>query len=214
MAEPPPRPPLRPHVPKVGVTALVLVLLLLSPRAGAATRLPPPDPPETPTPAVPGLPPELPRVTRGDKPAAHVVASSWPSPRGSLVWEADVAPALVRNGVRLRGNRLVVPRDGLYFVYAAAAFQGSRCPRRSPRRPLRLAVSRLSPEYPRDVPLLRAARSVCGGGARPGLWVESLYQGAVFQLRRGDQLAATTSAGRFLDLHGAGQAYFGVLGVD
>ncbi|NXL72273.1 TNFA factor, partial [Leptocoma aspasia] len=70
--------------------------------------------------------------------------------------------------------------------------------------------SRLSPEYPRDVPLLRAARSVCrpGGGHREGLWAESLYQGAVFQLRRGDQLAATTSAGPFLDLHGEGQAYF------
>ncbi|NXB31344.1 TNFA factor, partial [Eulacestoma nigropectus] len=68
--------------------------------------------------------------------------------------------------------------------------------------------SRLSPEYPRDVPLLRAARSVCRGGGPGGLWAESLYQGAVFQLRRGDQLAATTSAGRFLDLHGAGQAYF------
>ncbi|NXM83703.1 TNFB protein, partial [Oenanthe oenanthe] len=68
--------------------------------------------------------------------------------------------------------------------------------------------SRLSPEYPRDVPLLRAARSVCRGGARGGLWAETLYQGAVFLLRRGDQLAATTSAGRYLDLHGAGQAYF------
>ncbi|NXT64985.1 TNFA factor, partial [Chaetops frenatus] len=70
---------------------------------------------------------------------------------------------------------------------------------------------RVPPEYPRAVPLLRAARSVCpaGGGARGGgLWLESLYQGAVFQLRRGDQLAASTSAGRFLDLHGAGQAYF------
>ncbi|NWY34462.1 TNFA factor, partial [Pheucticus melanocephalus] len=61
--------------------------------------------------------------------------------------------------------------------------------------------SRLSREYPRDVPLLRAARSVCAAGALGGLWAETLYQGAVFQLRRGDRLAATTSAGRFLDLH-------------
>ncbi|NWH79856.1 TNFA factor, partial [Piaya cayana] len=77
--------------------------------------------------------------------------------------------------------------------------------------------SRFSQEYPRDVPLLSAARSVCPGTPRerrrrrqPGqqLWFESLYQGAVFQLRRGDQLAATTTAGRFLDLHGGGQAYF------
>uniref|UniRef100_A0A8U8BYR0 Lymphotoxin-alpha n=1 Tax=Geospiza parvula TaxID=87175 RepID=A0A8U8BYR0_GEOPR len=142
-------------------------------------------------------------------------ASPWPSPRGSPRWQAAVAPALVRNGVRLRGNRLVVPRDGLYFVYASAAFAGGRCGRGgAPRRPLRLAVSRLSREYPRDVPLLRAARSVCPAGALGGLWAETLYQGAVFQLRRGDRLAATASAGRFLDLHGAGQAYFGVLGVD
>ncbi|KAF1558440.1 Tumor necrosis factor, partial [Eudyptes schlegeli] len=92
--------------------------------------------------------------------------------------------------------------------------------------------SRFSEEYPRDVPLLTAVRSVCPGGGRRGrrrrreeeeeeeeegeeeegegrqLWFESLYQGAVFQLRRGDQLAATTTAGRFLDLHGGGQAYF------
>ncbi|NXV25221.1 TNFA factor, partial [Cepphus grylle] len=97
--------------------------------------------------------------------------------------------------------------------------------------------SRFSQEYPRDVPLLTAVRSVCpGAGGRHRhrrhrrrrrrdeeddgdeeeeeedegrqLWFESLYQGAVFQLRRGDQLAATTTAGRFLDLHGGGQAYF------
>ncbi|XP_072703912.1 tumor necrosis factor-like [Ciconia boyciana] len=153
------------------------------------------------------------------------------SPEG-LVWDDRVAPSLVRNGVRLRGNRLVVPRDGLYFVYAAAAFQGGRCPpRAAAARPLRLSVSRFSEEYPRDVPLLTAVRSVCpGAGARRRrrrrdeeeeeeeegrqLWFESLYQGAVFQLRRGDQLAATTTAGRFLDLHGGGQAYFGVVGVD
>ncbi|XP_062479380.1 tumor necrosis factor-like, partial [Pezoporus occidentalis] len=153
----------------------------------------------------------------------------------SLQWAADVAPAQMRNGVRLHGNRLVVPRDGLYFVYAAAAFHGGwdddddnnkegeggpGCP--SPPSPpppplLRLAVSRYSQEYPRDVPLLTAVRSVlqhprcCRGD---GLWVESLYQGAVFQLRRGDQLAATTTAARFLDLHGEGRAYFGVVGVD
>ncbi|XP_061300245.1 lymphotoxin-alpha-like [Pezoporus flaviventris] len=209
----------------------------------------------------------------GDKPAAHVVASS-SSP--SLQWAADVAPAQMRNGVRLHGNRLVVPRDGLYFVYAAAAFhggwdeddddddddnkagEGRGCP--SPPSPpppplLRLAVSRYSQEYPQDVPLLTAVRSVCAGCHRDrrrccygdrrcrchgdrrcrchgdrrrrchgdrhprccrgdGLWVESLYQGAVFQLRRGDQLAATTTAGRFLDLHGGGRAYFGVVGVD
>ncbi|NXH12358.1 TNFA factor, partial [Bucco capensis] len=40
------------------------------------------------------------------------------------------------------------------------------------------------------------------------VWFESLYQGAVFPLRRGDKLAATTTGDKFLDLHGAGQAYF------
>ncbi|NXD74814.1 TNFA factor, partial [Eolophus roseicapillus] len=81
--------------------------------------------------------------------------------------------------------------------------------------------SRYSREYPRDVPLLAAARSVCAGRRRRDRrreyreyrdadepWFESLYQGAVFQLRRGDQLAATATAGRFLDLHGGGRAYF------
>ncbi|XP_057271531.1 lymphotoxin-alpha-like [Pezoporus wallicus] len=187
---------------------------------------PGPDPGPEPRPRPAPAGPKLLHDPYGDKPAAHVVASS-SSP--SLQWAADVAPAQMRNGVRLHGNRLVVPRDGLYFVYAAAAFhggwdeddddnkagEGRGCP--SPPSPpppplLRLAVSRYSQEYPQDVPLLTAVRSVCAGG--DGLWVESLYQGAVFQLRRGDQLAATTTAGRFLDLHGGGRAYFGVVGVD
>ncbi|XP_062454522.1 tumor necrosis factor-like [Rhea pennata] len=193
------------------------------------------DPTEMPVPAPLAAEPLAMELQRGDKPAAHVVASS--SSSGGLVWDDRVAPSLVRNGVRLRGNKLVVPRDGLYFVYAAAAFAGARCPPPpAAARPLRLSVSRFSEEYPRDVPLLTAVRSVCPGG--PGrrrrrrrrggdddddgdgdgdgrqLWFESLYQGAVFQLRRGDQLAATTTAERFLDLHGGGQAYFGVVGVD
>ena len=146
-----------------------------------------------------------------------------------------MAPSLTRNGVVLRRNKLVVPRDGLYFVYAAAAFQGGgRC--FSP--PLRLSVSRFSEEYPKDVPLLSAVRSVCpieggrggrgrrrrrlggGGGAAEGrrdgggLWFESLHQGAVFLLRGGDELEATTSTAQYLDLHGGGSAYFGVVGVD
>ena len=96
-------------------------------------------------------------------PLCPTASSSQP---GSLVWDDRVAPSLVRNGVVLRRNKLVVPRDGLYFVYAAAAFQGGgRCfiP------PLRLSVSRFSEEYPKDVPLLTAVRSVCPGeGGRGG----------------------------------------------
>ncbi|XP_069630266.1 tumor necrosis factor-like [Haliaeetus albicilla] len=247
----PPPPSLSPPGPRRGlaaaitgvtVTITVTLLLLLPLGTAAFLRLRPPDPTEMPMPtpaALVGQPGglELLQVTRGDKPAAHVVASSSSSSPEGLVWDDRVAPSLVRNGVRLRGNRLVVPRDGLYFVYAAAAFQGGRCPpRAATAHPLRLSVSRFSEEYPRDVPLLTAVRSVCPGGGRRRqqrrrrrrreeeeeedddegrqLWFESLYQGAVFQLRRGDQLAATTTAGRFLDLHGGGQAYFGVVGVD
>ncbi|XP_033929494.1 LOW QUALITY PROTEIN: tumor necrosis factor [Melopsittacus undulatus] len=202
------------------------------------TPLSPQESPELPMPPLMAGP-KLLHDPYGDKPAAHVVASS-SSP--SLQWAADVAPAQMRNGFRLHGNRLVVPRDGLYFVYAAAAFQGGGGCSSPPPPLLRLAVSRYSQEYPKDVTLLTAVRSVrreCrgGGAALPwrrgdalswgrchgdghrcchgdGLWFESLYQGAVFQLRRGDQLAATTTAGRFLDLHGGGGAYFGVVGMD
>ncbi|XP_053907961.1 tumor necrosis factor isoform X2 [Cuculus canorus] len=227
MAAPPPPP----RLPRGLVAAVTITILSLGlGGASAALRRTREDPTESPMPVALGGPPgpELLQAPRGDKPAAHVVASSSSSP-GSLVWDDRVAPSVVRNGVRLRGNRLVVPRDGLYFVYAAAAFHGGRCPPRAPPTPpLRLSVSRFSQEYPRDVPLLSAVRSVCPG-ARPRrrrrrdeeeedegrqLWFESLYQGAVFQLRRGDQLAATTTSGRFLDLHGGGQAYFGVVGVD
>ncbi|XP_067172984.1 tumor necrosis factor-like [Apteryx mantelli] len=239
-----PRPPARCcRGPAAAAAATMLLLLLLPLGAAALLRLrapPAQDPTDMPVPAALAAEPLAMELQRGDKPAAHVVASS--SSPGGLVWDDRVAPSLVRNGVRLHGNKLVVPRDGLYFVYAAAAFQGARCPpRAAAARPLRLSVSRFSEEYPRDVPLLTAVRSVCPGGGPGGrrrrrrrggddgggaggddddddggrqLWFESLYQGAVFQLRRGDQLAATTTAERFLDLHGGGQAYFGVVGVD
>ncbi|XP_040550780.1 LOW QUALITY PROTEIN: tumor necrosis factor [Gallus gallus] len=212
-------------VPTATVTALLL-LLLPPPHIHA---LPWGEDPTAPLRTTSIDPPMELQVARRDKPAAHVVASS--SQPGSLVWDDRVAPSLVRNGVVLRRNKLVVPRDGLYFVYAAAAFQGGgRCfiP------PLRLSVSRFSEEYPKDVPLLTAVRSVCpgeggrggrrrrkrrgggggGDGGGGGPWFESLYQGAVFLLRGGDELEATTSTAQYLDLHGGGSAYFGVVGVD
>ncbi|XP_061216432.1 lymphotoxin-alpha-like [Neopsephotus bourkii] len=223
MAPPPgPGPAPAPRLGPILAPILILGLGLSRAREPGAER----ESPELPIPPLMAGP-KLLRDPYGDKPAAHVVASS-SSP--SLQWAADVAPAQMRNGIRLHGNRLVVPRDGLYFVYAAAAFhggggdndsdggEGPGCPSPSPSSSshpplLRLAVSRYSQEYPKDVPLLTAVRSV-GRGCPDGLWFESLYQGAVFQLRRGDQLAATTTAGRFLDLHGGGRAYFGVVGVD
>uniref|UniRef100_A0A8C3HT71 Tumor necrosis factor n=1 Tax=Chrysemys picta bellii TaxID=8478 RepID=A0A8C3HT71_CHRPI len=147
------------------------------------------------------------------KPAAHVVASS---DSKELIWTDKVAHTMMQNGMALVNNKLVVPSDGLYFIYSQVVFKGDKCPEES--IPLRHTILRYSVEYPENVPLLMAIKSFCEGSKaaknEEGVWFESIYQGAVFQLMKGDEISSEIDSAQYLDLDSNGQVYFGVIALE
>ncbi|XP_065271883.1 tumor necrosis factor [Emys orbicularis] len=147
------------------------------------------------------------------KPAAHVVASS---DSKELIWTDKVAHTMMQNGMALVNNKLVVPSDGLYFIYSQVVFKGHKCPEES--IPLRHTILRYSVEYPENVPLLMAIKSFCEGSKaaknEEGVWFESIYQGAVFQLMKGDEISSEIDSAQYLDLDSNGQVYFGVIALE
>uniref|UniRef100_A0A8C8RF61 Tumor necrosis factor n=1 Tax=Pelusios castaneus TaxID=367368 RepID=A0A8C8RF61_9SAUR len=133
-----------------------------------------------------------------------------------LVWSDKVAHTMMQNGMALVNNKLVVPSNGLYFIYSQVVFKGDKCPEES--IPLRHTVLRYSVDYPENVPLLMAIKSFCEGSQpakhEAGVWFESIYQGAVFQLTKGDEISSEIDSAQYLDLDSNGQVYFGVIALE
>ncbi|CAM5105307.1 tumor necrosis factor [Chelonia mydas] len=148
-----------------------------------------------------------------NKPAAHVVAST---DSKELIWTDEVAHTMMQNGMALVNNKLVVPSDGLYFIYSQVVFKGDKCPEESIY--LQHTIFRYSVEYPENVALLRAIKSFCEGSKaakdEKGVQFESIYQGAVFQLMKGDEISSEIHSAQYLDLNSNGQVYFGVIALE
>ncbi|XP_042308494.1 tumor necrosis factor-like [Sceloporus undulatus] len=150
------------------------------------------------------------------KPAAHAIASL--AHHDKLVWTTNVAPSMLENGMRLdkEDNALVVPSTGLYFVYSQLLFHKDSCPSTVPVL-LTHSISTWSEQFKTEVELLKSIKTACEAGhGAPGqkrLWFESIYQGAVFQLYKGDRLWSKTESFEFLNLERQGQIYFGVIAM-
>ncbi|XP_062979586.1 tumor necrosis factor [Elgaria multicarinata webbii] len=146
------------------------------------------------------------------KPAAHAIANL--TRHNQLIWTTRVAPSMLENGMQLNelDNSLVVPSTGLYFIYSQLLFHGKGCTK---HLLLTHTVSWLSAEYNKKVTLLKSIKSACEGGRDPSgkLWFESIYQGAVFKLHRGDRLWSETDLPEHLDLTRGRQIYFGVIAM-
>ncbi|XP_015681363.1 tumor necrosis factor-like [Protobothrops mucrosquamatus] len=151
------------------------------------------------------------QALKSGKPAAHAIASSRYSPQ--LKWTTDVVPSILENGMRLdeNENSLIVPSTGLYFVYSQLLFHKDHC-----KKPLLLThnITFWSSEFSFEVELLKSIKSVCeDASSDKKLWFESIYQGAVFKLNRGDRLLSKTNLPEFLDFTHSTQIYFGVIAM-
>nr|XP_028576894.1 tumor necrosis factor-like [Podarcis muralis] len=150
------------------------------------------------------------------KPAAHALASR--AHGQQLFWTTDVAPSILENGMQLNknDNSLVVPSTGLYFVYSQVMFHSDTCP----ESPLLLShtISWFSSQFNKNVELLKSIKSACEGGrtaqGQKSLWFESIYQGAVFRLNKGDRLWSKTESPQYLDFAQQGQIYFGIVAME
>lgn len=139
-----------------------------------------------------------------------------------LVWRSDQGQAFAQGGFQLSDNAIRIPASGLYFVYSQASFQvscgdGDREGAGRGLIPLSHRVWRDSDLTGGSTTLLSAVRSACQlqpeGGASEGLgWYNTIYLGAVFQLRAGDRLWTETNRLSELETD-EGKNFFGVFAL-
>ncbi|XP_055075840.2 tumor necrosis factor a (TNF superfamily, member 2) [Misgurnus anguillicaudatus] len=137
----------------------------------------------------------------------------------SLEWKNDQDQAFSQGGLKLENNKIIIPEDGLFFVYSQASFHLT-CTSNSVDPDdhevhLSHAVMRYSDSYADDKPLFSAMRSACVQVPDSEMsWYNTIYLGAAFQLRAGDKLSTKTSnsfASRIDS--GDGKTFFGAFAL-
>lgn len=140
-----------------------------------------------------------------------------------LVWRSDQGQAFAQGGLQLRDNAIVIPATGLYFVYSQASFRvscgdGDQEGAGTGPVPLSHLVWRHSDSVGGRSTLLSAVRSACqlaapqGGYSQGHGWYNTLYLGAVFQLKAGDKLWTETNQLSQLETD-EGKNFFGVFAL-
>ncbi|MBN3284081.1 TNFA factor, partial [Polyodon spathula] len=156
----------------------------------------------------------------------EVIETDFSKGHTKLSWLSNVNQAFLQNGMRLENEQeLVIPADGLYFIYAQVVFKGmgsssedkgasnswngcSGCG--SSTKILSLSVERLSDAYPMYESILSTSRSIYLQKNQGGVWIAPLYQGALFKLTQGDKLQVKASP---LDLINDSKTFFGAFAV-
>ncbi|XP_041757942.2 tumor necrosis factor-like [Coregonus clupeaformis] len=149
--------------------------------------------------------------------------------KNTVEWADDVDQGFSQGGLELNNNEIVIPQDGLYFVYNQASFHVS-C-KADPKHPndqemvhLSNTVKRWSPSYGSEdnkkyQTLLNSVRTVCkkssnSEAASEGKWYNAVYVGAVFSLKTRDRLQTVIEKRLLPHLgSGAGKNLFGVFAL-
>ncbi|XP_010871415.1 tumor necrosis factor a (TNF superfamily, member 2) [Esox lucius] len=141
----------------------------------------------------------------------------------SVEWYDGVDQAFQQGDIKLENNGIVIPRNGLYFVYSQVSFRVScQHKARSESELIHIShrVSRLTSaigdQYNMDWrPLLHSLRTVCRTSAgSEGKWYSAVYMGAVFSLEKDDRLQTFTDNRILPQLEsGPGKNVFGVFAL-
>uniref|UniRef100_A0A3Q0T9K5 Tumor necrosis factor n=1 Tax=Amphilophus citrinellus TaxID=61819 RepID=A0A3Q0T9K5_AMPCI len=149
----------------------------------------------------------------------------------SVEWKDRVDQSHSQGGLELKNNEIVIPRDGLYFVYSQASFRVS-CRNDNaddtsshPMVHLSHTVQRWSRSYGNDdvkrdyATILHSIRTACqkttsSDSDEDGSWYSAVYMGAVFNLYRGDTLRTLMEEEMLNKLEDdPGKTFFGVFAL-
>ncbi len=118
--------------------------------------------------------------------------------KDSLDWKQNQDQAFVSGGLELVDRKIIIPNDGIYFVYSQVSFHIS-CKNDMTEDHgavhMSHAVLRYSESYGSDNPLFSAIRSACvhTSDTEDLLLYDTIYLGAAFNLRAGDKLHTKTT---------------------
>ncbi|KAJ8377925.1 hypothetical protein AAFF_G00249880 [Aldrovandia affinis] len=133
----------------------------------------------------------------------------------SVQWRDGDGHSFFQGGLKLRNNEIIVPENGLYFVYSQVSFR-VRCSPKDLHSGLLLShmIMRWSDSFNNQKPLLSTIRSTCQRGieGHGRSWYNAVYMGAIFSLEAEDRLWTVTN--RLKDVEGDdGKTFFGVFAL-
>ncbi|XP_008279527.1 tumor necrosis factor-like [Stegastes partitus] len=163
--------------------------------------------------------------------AIHLEGEYNPNMKTSVEWKKNVDQSHLQGGLELRNNEIVIPENGLYFVYSQASFRVS-CSSNDPADPTSIpmvhlshTVKRWSRSYGNDdakkhyQTILHSIRTACQKTAsvdseEDGSWYSAVYMGAVFNLKTGDLLKTVMEEEMLKQLEDEpGKTFFGVFAL-
>ncbi len=136
----------------------------------------------------------------------------------SLDWKQNLDQAFVSGGLELVAREIIIPNDGIYFVYSQVSFHIS-CKNDMTEDHdvvhMSHAVWRYSESYSSYKPLFSAIRSACVHASdTEDLWYSTIYLGAAFNLRAGDKLRTDTTTELLPRVENEnGKTFFGVFAL-
>lgn len=153
-----------------------------------------------------------------------------PNVTTSVKWMSDVDQFHSQGGLELKNNEIVIPRNGLYFVYSQASFRvscsGSDADDITSKHMVHLShtVKRWSSTFGDDdeesyQTILHSVRTACqktagGDSNSDGSWFSAVYMGAVFHLKTGDRLKTVMEKKMLEKLEDEpGKTFFGVFAL-
>ncbi|XP_038579922.1 tumor necrosis factor a (TNF superfamily, member 2) [Micropterus salmoides] len=162
--------------------------------------------------------------------AIHLQGEYNPEMKTSVQWQNQVDQSHFQGGLQLTDNEIVIPQDGLYFIYSQASFR-VKCSSSddddtttSSMVHLSHTVQRWSTSYGDDdnksyQTILHSVRTACqkatSSSSNQGeSWFTAMYMGAVFNLKRGDKLKTVMEEKMLLNLEDAqGETFFGAFSL-
>ncbi|XP_076013270.1 tumor necrosis factor a (TNF superfamily, member 2) [Genypterus blacodes] len=169
------------------------------------------------------------RQISGSVRAAIHLEGDYNSERNTLEWKKQLNQYHSQGGLELVQNEIVIPRNGLYFVYSQASFRvscyGDSDSTSPPMVHLSHTVKRWSSSYGNDSAnrsyqiILHSVRTACqrtdsGDPDEQGSWFSTIYMGAVFNLKKGDNLKTVTEERLLPNLdEEPGKTFFGVFAL-
>ncbi|XP_028453458.1 tumor necrosis factor-like [Perca flavescens] len=162
--------------------------------------------------------------------AIHLEGDYNPDRKTSVEWNNGVDQSHFQGGLELNNNEIVIPQNGLYFVYSQASFRvdcisDADDTTSKPMVHLSHTVKRWSSSYGGDdtnksyQTILHSVRTACQMKASSDpdeerSWFSAVYMGAVFNLMKGDRLKTVMEEKMLQSLEDEqGKTFFGVFAL-
>ncbi|XP_050984645.1 tumor necrosis factor b (TNF superfamily, member 2) [Labeo rohita] len=157
----------------------------------------------------------LKQIAERTKAAIHLHGEHSSSlPNDSLKWVSGVDQSFEQGGLKLDDNKILIPADGLYFVYSQVSYSIQCNPDEDEltQKFLSHSIWRYTDAVTDWKPLQNSAHSVCQSQEDGKTTYSTIYLGAVFKLMQGDKLSTKTSHAAEVEENYA-KTFFGVFAL-